>query len=475
MMGMAKRKQAGAALLLLLLVVIVAASSVLVTQLSDSRLREQQKSDTQYALAAAKRALIDFAASYPDRVPGAAAQLPCPDIDASGGLPEGEAHVASCGASGGTVLGRFPWRTVGIAAPHDASGSCLWYAVSGTYKSAGAASVEMINPDSNGQLQTWSVDSGFIIEGAMPEDRPVAVLLAPRQALSGQSRSGIGDPARDCSNDFTAADFLDAATGIGVSNASVSGTANSIESFAVSAEKNPSHNDGLLTISRDDLADAVYGRHDFDAVMTALTRGLASCIAAYGIQNPAGANDRRLPWPAPVGLGSYTADASYDDADNSVFSGRLPDAVSDSNALTGNTVTRMISDCNSAIATDWNSSYLPLWQNWKDHFFYTVAESYEPRASVPTACGICLSVNGSGAFSAAVLFSGERLSASGQRRNAPPIDTDTKQQIANYLEGRNASNHPYTGGAVDYESALANASFNDIAFCVDSSMAVTAC
>jgi hypothetical protein len=333
----------------------------------------------------------------------------------------------------------------------------------------------MINPDSNGQLQTWSVDSGTIVEGTLPEDRPIALVLAPRQALAGQARSGIGNPTRDCSDDFTAANFLDTSSALGVSNASVSGAANGLESFAISTEKNPLHNDAMLTITRAELAAAVYGRHDFGTTMAALTRGLASCVAAYGLQNPAGANDRRLPWPAPLALADYSVDASYDDVDNSEFSGRLADIVDDSGGQTGNSVARIISDCDGAIATDWDSSYMPIWQNWKDHFFYVVAESHEPGASVPTACGNCLSVNGSGAFAAAVIFSGERLAVPGQQRNAPPMDVDTRHLVANYLEGRNAGNHPYTSGAVDYESGAAGATFNDIAFCIDGSMGVASC
>ena len=470
-----QRKQSGAALLLLMLVVIIAASSVLVTQMSDARLRLQQDSATQAALAAAKKALISYAATYPDLNPGSPAQLPCPDIDAGGGLPDGAAHTGNCGAQGATVLGRFPWRTVGTPVLQDASGSCLWYALSGTYKSAAAATAVMINPDSNGQLQLLSVESGSVIEGNQPDERPVAVVFAPRQPLAGQARSGPASPGTACSNDFNPAAYLDAATAIGINNATVSGVAYALESFALSSDSEVEHNDGLLTITRAELAAAVYGRPDFLPQMQLLTRGLASCVAAYGRQNPGGTNDARLPWPASVALADYESDSNYDDGSGGTFSGRLPDYVDDSSLLTGNSITRIISDCDVSLAPDWDVSFLPLWQNWKDHFFYTVAESFEPGAAVPSVCSSCLSVNGAGDYAAIVLFAGQRVDASGQSRNSPPMDTDSKQQISNYLEGRNAANHPHSGGVADYESAVAGAGFNDIAFCIDASMSVTGC
>ena len=468
-------KQSGAALLLLMLVVIVAASSVLVTQMSDARLRLGQDRDTQAALAAAKKALISYAATYPDLNPGAPAQLPCPDIDAGAGLPDGEAHTGNCGATGETVLGRFPWRTVGTPVLQDASGACLWYALSGTYKSAAASTAPMINPDANGQLRLFSVETGGIVEGAQPAERPVAIVFAPRQPLAGQVRAGPASPGTACSNDFDPSAYLDAAAAIGVDNATVGGVAYAMDSFARSGDSETDHNDRLLTITREELAAAVYGRPDFLARMQLLTRGLASCVAAYGKQNPGGTNDARLPWPAAVSMVDYDSDNNYDDSNGSVFSGRLPDSVDDSNLLTGNGIARLVSDCDVTFAPDWDASFLPLWQHWKDHFFYTVAESFEPGAAVPSACSNCLSVNGAGDYAAIVLFAGPRLEAPGQNRDAPPMDTDNKQHITNYLEGRNAANHLHSGGPADYESAVASSVFNDIAFCIDATMSVAGC
>ncbi len=118
---------------------------------------------------------------------------------------------------------------------------------------------------------------------------------------------------------------------------------------------------------------------------------------------------------------------------------------------------------------------LALWRNWKDHFFYYVAESFSPTSPVPSNCTNCISINATGQYAAVILFANRRLTATGQVRNAPPLDPDTKFQVVNYLEGSNESSHPYTGGPLDLESRAADSTFNDILYCIDPSLAVSAC
>ncbi len=469
------RRERGAALLLMLMVVVVAASALLVGKLRSGLARNERNADTQRVLAMAKQALIEYATTYSEFSPGAAARLPCPDIDATGPWQDGEAHTAACGNSGVAVMGRFPWKTLATRPYHDSSGTCLWYVVSGSYKNAAASTSTMINPDSNGQLQLYSIDSGQMIAGIAPEDRPVAMIIAPMEAVAGQSRAAAGSPGGNCSDDFTATDFLEADATVGVSNAALSASPYVIETFAVATGANASHNDRIISLGRDELAKAIYRRHDFAARMTALTQGVAACIAAYGRSNAAGLADSRLPWPAPMSMANYADDNSYDDVNTGLYSGRLPDSVDDSAGVTGSSVLRVLGDCDPAKVPEWNNTSLALWRTWKDHFFYVVADAFQPSAVVPVQCGNCLSINGGGQYAAMVFFSGERLSASAQTRNAPPIDADTRNRIGNYLEGANALNHPYRGGAADYQSMPATDSFNDIVICIDPTLAVTSC
>lgn len=115
------------------------------------------------------------------------------------------------------------------------------------------------------------------------------------------------------------------------------------------------------------------------------------------------------------------------------------------------------------------------WQNWKDHFFYAVAGAFSPTATVPTNCGSCLTVNGTGQFAAVLMFANSRLPAVSQVRDAPPVDADAKRTPSNYLEGDNASNVPGTAAAVDYASGPASTIFNDLLFCIDDQLLVTEC
>ncbi len=465
-------RQDGAALILLMLIVIVATATVLLANVNRDDWRTRRLSDTQAELAHAKEALLEYAVLNPDLNPGRPFSLPCPDIDGSGGLPEGRAHTDSCGAEGVSVFGRLPWRTLGIAPPVDASSECLWYAVSGSYKDAGATTAAMVNSDTNGQLQLVSLDSGTVTQGVLPQDRPVAMLIAPMRPVAGQTRPAAVAGAQ-CSPGFTPADFLDSDAGI--SNAAISGVADGIDAFAAYAGIEIGHNDRILTITRAEIAERVAGRPGFDAEMRDLGLAIAGCIANYAATNPGGVDDRRLPWPADVAMADYREDANYDDLDNGMFSGRVPDIVDDSNVTTGNGTARILSDCDPSQVPQWSPLMLSRWQDWKDHFYYAIAESHIPTAGVPSACSNCLTVNGTGQYAAVVMFSGQRLDALGQVRNAPPADTDTKLDVDNYLEGSNAASVPGPGTSVDYTSQPVSTTFNDRLFCIDENLLVSEC
>lgn len=468
-----KSIQSGAALLLMMLVVIVGAATILVTKLGLNLLRASESAKTQIALSTARDALLDFAISFPDTIPGEPVQLPCPDIDSSGSTLDGESHRLTCGGTGETVIGRLPWRTLGIPAQRDGAGECLWYAVSGEYKNAASIS-PMINPDSNGQLQLIQSESTQIIEGVTADTRPVAMIFAPRKAMLGQIRQAVTQPGQQCSDDFLASSFLDSDAATGISNSLVMPGVN-VDQFVKSIAEDGAVNDRILTIRRDELADLVYGRHDFETRIRTLTLAISKCVAAYGQSNPGGANDRRLPWPAPASLGDYRIDAQYDDVTGGILSGRLADAADDSNTSTGNSVNRILSDCSTAAVPEWTPAMLKQWRNWKDHFFYYVAESFSPVAPVPSSCTSCISVNTSGQHAAVVIFANRRLPGVAQVRNAPPLDADTKFRLLNYLEGFNESSHPYLAGTVDLESRAPDSSFNDLLYCINSSLAVSPC
>ena len=467
-------RQDGAALLLMMLAVIIAMSTVLLAGINRNELRVRQLTQTQQALAAARKALIDFAVLNADVNSLRSHSLPCPDIDASGGFLDGEAHETACGPAGVSVLGLLPWRTLGIAPLEDGSSTCLWYVVSGSYKEAGAATSTMINVDNNGQLQLLDIESGIVTEGVNPEDRPVAMVVAAMQPLPTQTRPGAGANS-PCVYGANPAAYLDTDTGSGIANSALSGIADALDVLGVVPGVDGGHNDRIVTISRADIERHVLKRKDFDADMRSLGLAAAACIADYGRNNPGGAADKRLPWPAPVTMTDYRPNTAYDDANSGLRSGRLPDAVNDSNAATGNAIARVLSNCSPAAVPDWTPQQLARWQNWKDHFFFAVAESFAPTAAVPSTCSSCMTVNGGGQFAAVLVFAGTRLTSAGQVRNAPPLDVDTKRYSSNYLESLNAANVPGDSVAANYVSGPASDTFNDLLFCIDDQLLVTEC
>jgi hypothetical protein len=467
-------RQSGAALLLMMLVVIIGASALLVTKLNRNTTQIAATSRTSEAMAQAKDAVLGFALSYPDRVPGSPVQLPCPDLDDTGATLEGEAHTANCGAPGVTVLGRLPWKTLGLAAPRDSASECLWFAVSGDHKFAGAATAAMINPDTNGQLTLYQAGSGTLIEGVLPADRPVALIIAPGQILPGQNRQSASQPGQQCSDDFSIAAFLDTDSVSGISNAAILGSPG-IDAFVRASGATDTINDRVVSITREELANRVYERHDHANRMTSLAASIAACVANYGNTNPGGPDDRRLPWPAPVSLADYRLDGLYNDVAGGLLSGRLVDSADDSNAVTGNAISRVLSDCDGVAVPSWNVEMFALWQNWKDHFFYYVSDSFSPVSAVPNSCTDCITVNGGPQVAAVIIYSHRRLDALAQRRDAPPLDTDTRNDISNYLESANSVNHPYVAGSIDLESRVQDNSFNDVLYCIDTSLNVAAC
>ncbi len=463
------RQECGAALLIMLLLLIVGSAALFINNISGRTMASRQINDNSAALAEAKAALLAYAVTRYDLGQGVGL-LPCPDVGTGGGFAEGEAEAANCGAQYESVLGRLPWKTLGLRPARDGTGECLWYAVSGIHKDAPLVRTEMINTDSAGLFEVFAADGVTPIAGTAPADRAVAIVFAPGDTLPGQTRNNLGAGVEHCDGNYGASAYLD--NNVTINNAVISGTPDTIDRFI---NVGAVGNDQVLVITREELTAAIEARNDLATDLQNLVATVAACIADYGMNNPGGPTDRRLPWPAPVNLTNYRSTGLYNDTATGVLSGRLPDTINDSSAQTANAITRVLRDCNGSAVPGWTAAMQVLWQDWKDHFFYTVADEFRPDAAVPTVCTNCLTVNGGGPWSAIVMFSGRRLRALGQVRDEPPTDSDTKGVVGNYLEGRNATNHPLFAGTVDYESAVAGPAFNDLLYCLDANLSVSAC
>jgi hypothetical protein len=165
--------QSGAALIVLLTIFILGSLTFLLSEANDrSHYLVEDQEQTIRALAQAKESLLGFAATYAQthevKLQG---YLPCPDNDGDGSA------TRVCDMAGQTVLGRLPWRTLGLPPLRDGSGECLWYAVSGNFKNNPQ---QVLTSDSNGMIITGNAQNGIIAGDT------IAVLFAPGRSLKGQ-------------------------------------------------------------------------------------------------------------------------------------------------------------------------------------------------------------------------------------------------------------------------------------------------
>lgn len=123
-------------------------------------------------LAQAKQALLGWAAynAYDDTDdnPG---RLPCPE--AAGYIGTDNEGVMSSFCGSGMVIGRLPWRSLGLPKLLDATGEPLWYAVSNDWKLNVGGAFLGINSNSAAQLA---------LDGAAAS--AVAIIIAPGRPLT---------------------------------------------------------------------------------------------------------------------------------------------------------------------------------------------------------------------------------------------------------------------------------------------------
>lgn len=463
-----KVKQEGIALLIFVIMLALAATALMLREMSVSDIEYAQNIRTSRALTQAKQALIAYAVTYIDDNPGEFAFLPCPDVSAAAGA-EGDSD-GSCGVKNANTLGLFPWGTLETGVLKSSSGNCLWYAVSGEYKHVNAATkTEMLNEDTNGSFEIYE-PGGMIVQGAQPEDRIVAVIIDPSNAVGGQDR--VFDDSSMCGLNDDPAEFLEG-DGI-IDNAAVSATADTVDTFIMGGvgtdELATPFNDRIVTVTRDEIWQAVSERNTFNTMMENLTEALARCLRDYAAANTLD----RLPWPAQTTLADYRISSNYNDQDNAtpVYAGRYPFIIDDSNSKIpgAHSSNELFTEagCSALLVTSGatvdlvtaDSEYRMLWENWKDHFFYIVSQGYAPGSTTATCSSAnCITVNAQRA--AMVVYAGSRQA--GQVRNGPVGGAlDTKFNVANYMENGNETVFPdATGGGVYLTTGT-----NDVMFCL---------
>ena len=474
-------KQGGAALLVILLLLIVGIAAILINSLSTSSIKNSRQTNTDAALAQAKDALIGYAATYGDThnsPPQVHGYLPCPDSDASNG--EGSSNL-TCGSQDVSVIGRLPWKTLGLPVLRDSDGECLWYAVSGTYKNN--PKTGLMNWNTDGQLQAYAADGTLLTPAG---NQVVAVIFAPGAAQSGQDRSDPSTPpvAPVCGGNYTASNYLDGGTvnSITFNNASLSA------GKIIQGSRGGGINDQMVFITKQDIWNAIQKRTDFQSTDPAinplrkLTQQVATCLRHYAYQNSVCStrcpNDT-LPWAGTLSLSDYTANTQYNDT-SGIYAGRAPYLVGTSNGPPGNSLATLMNPASCGAA--WTATVDAWWNNWKDQLFYALAGDYQPASNGSHHCAYaaCLAVKVPGytyTAAAVVMFANSGLAGQTRASDTTGASSMPRGTVSNYLEDissgvGNASSFPGANGNEYYYGYPASSTFNDVLCYLDPSLVV---
>lgn len=477
-------RQRGQALLVLLVILVIGLSATIYALVSPTGSSVGRDKITADALAQAKAALIGYAAGVSDLAGGERpGDLPCPDTNDNGapGTPNCNTQAL--------MIGRLPWKTLGLPDLRDGDGERLWYAVSTNFKNnsrtacAAPGDAGCLNSDSRGTITVRNNAGTVIHDGSNPDaftpSGAIAVIFAPGAILQRQGAGAAQD--RSCTGgSCTAAgvctsspltntpkcnpvNYLDVLTGIEDNSGFTDGSNSDgfINGVIRDASGNLIVNDRLIAITYQDLMPVLQRRVAKEAL---------NCLTAYAAIPQ---NNGRYPWAVPVA--NYPA---FADQNNTRF-GRLPDGPFNATLLgLGNAISVLV--CQTlgltglCMQTNWPVScgltQGTWWNNWKDMVFYGVADAYKPAdpvsalIGVPASggCGSCLTVNPPSAIAdkrVAIVVAGKRLSAANYvaGNNQPRTTTTNKQDPINYLEGTNVNN----AASNTYEQQSITNSFSD--------------
>jgi hypothetical protein len=261
------RSQRGAVLMLLLLLFAVGALAVFVTGLNRATVQLDRDRITSEALAQAKEALIGDAAAVSEVTDAGHLQLP----DLGFGpihptvLSEGYAAPNFAGNfKDYSVIGKIPWRSLGIAPLQDGQGECLWYVVSGRFKKTPPTG-DVFNWDTPGQIDV--IDGN----GSPIANNIAALVVSPGRGVDQQERKQSDPAYTQCGGNYDARNYLDsynvsdAVSGVvnyfsGSTNSRVAPDANN-KQFVMAA--NNHYNDRFLFITVDDIFRPIIRRSDF--------------------------------------------------------------------------------------------------------------------------------------------------------------------------------------------------------------------
>src|SRR5688572_20903870 len=289
--GAARGRQQGVVVVILVVLLLLGGFMFALGTLKVTATTVERERSSLNVLAVAKGALIDAAVSDNTR-PG---QLPCPDVNDDGEATSGVDFVAATGQCT-NLIGRLPWKTLGLPDLRDDSGERLWYAVSTDFRADNAA-VPTVPLNSDTAFRAGN--QSLTLSGLTPGSNLAAIVIAPGAVLR---RTDGRSQVRGCGAACDPRDFLDIAAG--------EDNADGDPTF-VSAQRSDTFNDRLMPVYSDDIMRFVerraarefalrlrnhYDAWDTTTVVGGVNKGFYPYAAAYGD-----------PYTAQVGTNGTTA------------------------------------------------------------------------------------------------------------------------------------------------------------------------
>lgn len=213
----------------------------------------EREAKTAAALQAAKKALLGHVAHYAGRTgvgfefPG---RMPCPESLSAYGSPANEG--VATGNCSNPIVGRLPWRTLGIDQLRDGDGEPLWYALSPDFHP-----VPTSPPTPPPAPLNFGTPAALPFEGS----NVVAVIIAPGRALQSNPCSAVNQQVSRYATPLDRTRFFECgnATGAYTNPGSNSGS-----------------NDRVLAITQAEWAEAIAG-----AVADRIQRQVAPAMAEF--------------------------------------------------------------------------------------------------------------------------------------------------------------------------------------------------
>ncbi|MFH0935201.1 MAG: hypothetical protein V1879_08350 [Pseudomonadota bacterium] len=269
--------QRGAAFVVMLVVLVLGVSAILIGSLNSLAAKNGRDAKAADALAQAREALIGYAVSDENR-PG---EMPCPDIDNDGSSILGVEYPGGAGFPCASLIGRLPWKTLGLPDLRDAAGERLWYAVSDPFHAGDDA---VLNSDTTGTIS---------VSGNLVANNVIAIVFSPGRPLPPINQ------VRSAANENTYSHYLESVLVSPTSFQQLTQNDNSNGSYT--------YNDHMLLITYNDVMPLVEYR---------IVREVKTCLDEFASMNPR----QNYPWAAKISENDYF---SYYNASYILF-GRIP-------------------------------------------------------------------------------------------------------------------------------------------------------